>query len=71
MSTPSANPDTTFDQLSSQPKDGKQANRAARLNVGAGLARRANDSAQSRDDRASANFVIIAEKVDVTNNFNF
>lgn len=71
MSTPSVDPDTTYDQLASQGKDGKQNNRAARLNVGAGIARRANDSAQSRDDRASANFVIISEKVEVTNNFNF
>ncbi|ABW74551.1 p8 [Cocksfoot mild mosaic virus] len=71
MSTPPTNPQTADDTLAQAPKQDRQATRAARLNVGAGIARRSADAAATRDDTASASFVIIAERVDVTNNFNF
>nr|UEV87734.1 movement protein 1 [Cocksfoot mild mosaic virus] len=72
MSSAPVDPQAADHSITPKPsQDNRAATRAARLNVGAGVARRASDSAAARDDTASASFVIIAERVEVTNNFNF
>nr|WCJ13319.1 putative movement protein 1 [Cocksfoot mild mosaic virus] len=72
MSSAPVNTPPSDDQLASKPQnDGRQASRVARLNVGAGVARRATDANSARDDTAAACFNIFAERVEVTTNFNF
>nr|UOF93211.1 movement protein 1 [Maize mild mottle virus] len=71
MSTPETATDTTQLSAPTNKSDPKDSRRSARLQLAHQSSRAVSNRAQSAQDTASANFVIVADKVEVTNNFNF
>ncbi|APQ46238.1 putative movement protein 1 [Bermuda grass latent virus] len=71
MSTPNYDPPTTDVQQVNTTKEPRAQRQSSRQQLAHSASRAVGQRTNSSQDTASANFVIVAERVEVTNNFNF